>query len=178
VQQSARRPSIAVEETSRPSYCFSPRSLHQFFPPLPSDFLHHAPRKMERATQQRPSNGLSHSSQAQDVKLHIFFLSFSHSFYCLSQYHLPLPGISFISLISRMAVDGKLQSSTIRPKIILITGVGSAKGLHMARAVYEMGHRVIGANFEPLRIPTCGRLSTALSAYHLLRLPTAGDSTA
>lgn len=58
------------------------------------------------------------------------------------------------------------------PKNILVTGVGMTKGLALARIFYTAGHNVIGADFEPLTIPTaCGRTSRALKAFHKLTRP-------
>lgn len=71
------------------------------------------------------------------------------------------------------------QSPRFRPKTILITGVGNATGLRIARAFYSTGHKVIGADFEPLRVPVNGRFSNSLSGYHRLRNRIApGDSAA
>lgn len=60
-------------------------------------------------------------------------------------------------------------------KIILVTGVGMTKGLALARAFYQAGHRVIGADFEPGF--ACGRFSTALSGFYTLRKPTTSSSS-
>lgn len=58
------------------------------------------------------------------------------------------------------------------PKTILVTGVGMTKGLSLARIFYASGHNVIGADFEPLTLPTaCGRTSRALKAFHKLTKP-------
>ena len=58
------------------------------------------------------------------------------------------------------------------PKTILVTGVGMTKGLALARIFYSAGHNVIGADFEPLLIPTaCGRVSKALKAFYKLSKP-------
>src|SRR2546429_4495707 len=57
-------------------------------------------------------------------------------------------------LIPQNGLRGKIRSSPrFRPKTILVTGVGTAKGLRIARAFYETGHRVIGADFQPFGIP-------------------------
>ncbi|KAI1007250.1 hypothetical protein K3495_g966 [Podosphaera aphanis] len=57
-------------------------------------------------------------------------------------------------------------------RTILVTGVGMAKGLHIARAFYLRGHTVIGADAEPWKIPVNGRFSCALKKYE--RLPIHG----
>jgi hypothetical protein len=77
-------------------------------------------------------------------------------------------------LIPQYELRRKIQSvPRFQPKTILVTGVGTAKGLRIARAFYETGHKVIGADFQPLGIPSCGRFSKALSTYYPLRMPTA-----
>ena len=77
-------------------------------------------------------------------------------------------------LVPQNGLRRKIRSSPrFRQKTILITGVGTAKGLRIARAFYETGHKVIGADFEPLRLPACGRFSKALHKYYPLRLPNA-----
>ncbi|KAK5122378.1 hypothetical protein LTR85_003962 [Meristemomyces frigidus] len=58
------------------------------------------------------------------------------------------------------------------PKTILVTGVGMTKGLALARIFYAAGHNVVGADFEPMPIPTaCGRTSKALTAFRKLTRP-------
>lgn len=79
-------------------------------------------------------------------------------------------------LLPHNGLRRKIRSSPrFHPKIILVTGIGTAKGLRIARAFYETGHKVIGADFEPLGIPSPGRWSTALSAYYTLRIPNASS---
>ena len=55
-----------------------------------------------------------------------------------------------------------------------MTGVGTAKGLRIARALYETGHIVVGADFQPLGISVHARFSEALKKYYWLRLPSPG----
>ncbi|KAK8087447.1 hypothetical protein PG994_002421 [Apiospora phragmitis] len=57
-------------------------------------------------------------------------------------------------------------------RTILVTGVGMAKGLALARAFHLSGHRVIGADFESPGIPCPGRSSRSLSAFYRLPKPT------
>lgn len=45
------------------------------------------------------------------------------------------------------------------------------KGLFLARTFYKAGHNVIGADFEPHRIPICGRFSKALRTFYSLPKP-------
>ncbi|KAI1105469.1 hypothetical protein F4804DRAFT_350478 [Jackrogersella minutella] len=54
------------------------------------------------------------------------------------------------------------------PKTILVTGVGMAKGLTLARSFYISGHRVIGADLENRYSPCSGRYSRSLSAFYSL----------
>ncbi|KAI1753158.1 carbamoylphosphate synthase large subunit [Xylaria castorea] len=62
-----------------------------------------------------------------------------------------------------------IQNDTSR--IILVTGVGMAKGLTLARAFHLSGHRVIGADFEDYIIPCSGRFSKSLSGFYSLPRP-------
>ena len=64
------------------------------------------------------------------------------------------------------------RSRSFHPKTVLVTGVGMAKGLKIARAFYQTGHRVIGADFEPHGIPVAGRVSRAISKFYTLEKPT------
>ncbi|KAJ1325742.1 hypothetical protein MN608_08936 [Microdochium nivale] len=58
-----------------------------------------------------------------------------------------------------------------RRRTVLVTGVGMAKGLTLARAFYQCGHRVIGADVESHGIPCSGRFSRALSRFYKLQRP-------
>lgn len=60
------------------------------------------------------------------------------------------------------------SSATFRARTVLVTGIGMSKGLHLARAFYRAGHRVIGADVEPGRIPVCGHFSTAIARFYRL----------
>lgn len=53
-----------------------------------------------------------------------------------------------------------------------------AKGLAIARAFYEAGHNVIGADFEPYGVPVSGRFSRVLSKFYALSKPTKKDGSA
>jgi catechol O-methyltransferase len=57
-----------------------------------------------------------------------------------------------------------------RPRTVLITGVSMAKGLSLARLFHCRGHRVIGADHNPLSI---GRASRALDKFYALPIPAA-----
>jgi hypothetical protein len=61
--------------------------------------------------------------------------------------------------------------ATFRARTVLVTGVGTGKGLFLARAFYRAGHRVIGADFEPYGVPVCGRFSVALDKFYRLATP-------
>ncbi|KAK7947772.1 uncharacterized protein PG986_008658 [Apiospora aurea] len=56
-------------------------------------------------------------------------------------------------------------------RTILVTGVGMAKGLTLARAFHLSGHRVIGVDFEAPGIPCSGRSSSSLSAFYRMPKP-------
>jgi hypothetical protein len=80
------------------------------------------------------------------------------------------------TLVPQNGLRRKIRSSPrFRPKTILVTGVGTARGLRIARAFYDTGHKVIGADFQPFGIPSGGRFSKALSAYYPLRMPNASS---
>ncbi|KAF2842703.1 hypothetical protein M501DRAFT_918113, partial [Patellaria atrata CBS 101060] len=57
-----------------------------------------------------------------------------------------------------------------KAKTILVTGVGMAKGLVLARLFHRSGHRVIGADFEPSGALVCARVSKAVAKFHRLEL--------
>lgn len=63
------------------------------------------------------------------------------------------------------------RSPHFYPKTVLVTGVGMAKGLRIARAFYSAGHRVIGGDFEPNGVMVSGRWSKALSKFYKLSKP-------
>jgi hypothetical protein len=80
------------------------------------------------------------------------------------------------TLVPQNGLRRKIRSSPrFRPKTILVTGVGTARGLRIARAFYDTGHRVVGADFQPFGIPSAGRFSNALTAYYPLRMPNASS---
>jgi hypothetical protein len=60
----------------------------------------------------------------------------------------------------------------------LVTGIGTAKGLALARAFYHAGHRVIGADFEPYLIPVCGHFSKSIEIFYRLSRPSNDEGTA
>ena len=70
------------------------------------------------------------------------------------------------------------NDAAFRPRTILVTGVGMAKGLTLARAFYLAGHNVIGADFQPYGIPPCGRFSRALRKFYALPKPNDIDGAA
>ena len=60
-------------------------------------------------------------------------------------------------------------SPRFRAKTILISGIGTPQGLRIARAFYETGHNVIGADFEPDGVFLHARFSKALRKFYRLR---------
>lgn len=69
----------------------------------------------------------------------------------------------------------KKQQQQHRQRTVLVTGVGMAKGLTLARAFYQCGHRVVGADVENHGIPCSGRFSRSLSCFYTLARPSGGD---
>ena len=67
------------------------------------------------------------------------------------------------------------RSPGFQPRTILVTGVAMSKGLVLARAFYQAGHNVIGADVERFGIPVCGRFSRAVKKYYALPDPTETD---
>ncbi len=84
------------------------------------------------------------------------------------------------ALITPYAIRRRVMrsSTSFRPKTILVTGVGMAKGLALARMFYEAGHDVIGADFEPYGVPVNGRFSKALKKFYALPKPNDEDGSA
>lgn len=79
---------------------------------------------------------------------------------------------AFRPLLTRTATGQLLRRpSHLRRKTVLVTGVGMAKGLRIARAFHQTGHRVIGADFEPHSIPVNGRFSNALARFYPVSKP-------
>ena len=76
---------------------------------------------------------------------------------------------------ARRANDHSLRFA---PKTVLVTGVGNAEGLTLARIFYRAGHRVIGGNFKRNGLPVPGRFSRALSAFYSLSEPDAENGSA
>lgn len=62
------------------------------------------------------------------------------------------------------------DGSHVRPKNILVTGIGMSKGLTLARLFYQAGHNVVGADFSNF---ACGRFSKAISRFYRLFKPDA-----
>ena len=67
---------------------------------------------------------------------------------------------------------------SFRPKTILVTGVNMNKGLALARAFYQAGHDVIGADFEHYDLPIPGRFSRSLRKFEKLPKPLKKDEGA
>ena len=86
-------------------------------------------------------------------------------------------GQSFFSSIDETRRRIRSRPS-FRPKTILVTGVNMNKGLALARAFYEAGHDVIGADFEHYGVPIPGRFSRSLRKFERLPKPTEQDEGA
>ncbi|KAI0479347.1 carbamoylphosphate synthase large subunit [Xylariaceae sp. FL0804] len=103
--------------------------------------------------------------------------------FCLvlfSLYLLPasLAAVILLHLVQKVSTSIRLEPQVQNArqnghsrKTILVTGVGMAKGLTLARSFYLAGHRVIGADFEDAPIPCSGRFSKALSRFYRLPRP-------
>ena len=66
------------------------------------------------------------------------------------------------------------KAPNVRPRTILVTGVGMTKGLCLARMFYQAGHNVIGADFSDF---SCGKHSIALEKYYCLQKPSASTES-
>lgn len=78
------------------------------------------------------------------------------------------------TFVSQNAFRQRLRASpNFQQKTVLVTGVGMAKGLKIARAFYQTGHRVIGADFEPYSILVNGRFSRAIAKFYRVSKPSA-----
>lgn len=122
---------------------------------------HSSPPKMLN----KDSSWLSHFSQnAALILVSLFFLPLD-TFILIASY-----GIQILvpQNVNRRRVR---RFAHFYPKTILVTGVGMAKGLKIARSFYETGHRVIGADFEPYGIQVNGRYSKSLSKFYRLSKP-------
>lgn len=91
---------------------------------------------------------------------------------------------TFVALVSRLVSPFTRTSKKLEqhrqqclskpsfvPRTVLVTGVGMAKGLAIARAFYREGHTVIGADFEPYYVPVSGHFSRALAKFYRLPHP-------
>lgn len=100
----------------------------------------------------------------------------------LSVFFLPLSTFVFIfnyALCPFSSVDVSRQRvrrrPSFRPKTVVVTGVGTTKGLFLARSFYEAGHDVIGADVEPHGVPVSGRYSRSVRKFYSLAQPNAKD---
>lgn len=100
----------------------------------------------------------------------------------LSFIFLPLTTLVLVlnySLCAFSSVDTSRRRTRRRfafqPKTVLITGIGTSKGLFLARSFYKAGHDVIGADFEPYGVPVGGRFSRSLRRFYNLAQPSAED---
>ena len=132
-----------------------------------------SPPKLITMPESTPS--LSHHAiqNASLILLSILFLPLSTLFLLLS--YLIRPYRYFRHVLHRHSLR---SAPSFRPRTILVTGVGMTKGLVLARSFYLTGHNVIGADFEPLGIPVCGRFSAALKKFYRLPKPNEQDGSA
>ena len=73
----------------------------------------------------------------------------------------------YISLFPLIPIHKRLKKIPgFISRTILITGVNTPHGLRLARAFYETGHRVVGADYEPSRLPIHVRFSKALDRFY------------
>ncbi|KAL4816476.1 hypothetical protein BDW67DRAFT_161633 [Aspergillus spinulosporus] len=81
-------------------------------------------------------------------------------------------GIRCLSLFCPLSAlrrrQGILQDVRFRPKTILVTGLDTPHGLHIARCWYSEGHRVVGADIAEARFASGGSLSRALVSHYRL----------
>ncbi|KAL4981016.1 hypothetical protein BDW66DRAFT_163974 [Aspergillus desertorum] len=75
-----------------------------------------------------------------------------------------LPLNSFILCVALATAHTARRA--ICPKTILVTGIDTPHGLHLARCWYNQGHRVVGADIAEARFPSGGSLSRALVAHY------------
>jgi len=75
---------------------------------------------------------------------------------------------------ARITPNNAEKQQQHRQCTVLVTGVGMAKGLTLARAFYQCGHRVVGADVENHGIPCSGRFSRSLSRFYTLAKPNGG----
>lgn len=104
------------------------------------------------------------------VILSLFFFPLS-TFILLACY---IRNIIFPSRVDRQRSRAQ-HVPGFRPRTILVTGVGMAKGLALARLFYQAGHRIIGADFEPFA-PCSGRGSRSIARFYRLNTPRNGQS--
>ena len=61
------------------------------------------------------------------------------------------------------------RTSGFRAKSVLITGVSTPYGLRLARAFHQVGHNVVGADYQDTILPSHARLSTSLLKFRRLK---------
>ncbi|KAK4129719.1 hypothetical protein N657DRAFT_640380 [Parathielavia appendiculata] len=72
----------------------------------------------------------------------------------------------------RVRLRSTCDTRQFKPQTVLVTGVGMAKGLALARLFYNAGHTVIGVDFEPPYLPiSCGHFSRSVKRFHRLSKP-------
>lgn len=114
----------------------------------------------------------SDSSRTSHILQNVALLLLSATFFpfTLVTVLLNLATTRVLGLFRGWNVNSKRAS---RPKTVLVTGVGMSKGLALARAFEQCGHRVVGADSETNGILSPGRFSNALSRFYGLQKPAA-----
>lgn len=102
------------------------------------------------------------------ILLSILFLPFSTFVLALSYALRPFSSVNS----SRRRIRRRFS---FQPKTIMVTGIGTAKGLFLARKFYEAGHDVIGADFGPYGVSVGGRFSSSLRKFYSLARPSPKD---
>ncbi|MCJ1306870.1 hypothetical protein MMC25_000514 [Agyrium rufum] len=90
-----------------------------------------------------------------------------------------LATLPFRYLLPQLSLLPRLRARrrpSFRARTVLVTGVGMSKGLSLARTFHLAGHTVIGADFEPHRIPVSGRFSRSLKKFYTLPKPDGEES--
>ena len=80
------------------------------------------------------------------------------------------------SLTHRQSLRKHFRRTTgFRAKSVLITGVSTPYGLRLARAFHQVGHDVVGVDYQDTTLPLHGRLSTSLLKFRRLKSATSTD---
>ena len=113
------------------------------------------------------------------TKDHSMFFSLGRNLALVTLSILFLPfGILVVVIAKILAAVSLIAEPIVQPKVynghqvrVLVTGVGMAKGLFLARSLYLGGCIVISGDFEHTGIPVCGRFSRAVSRFYKFSRP-------